>query len=44
MERSLEAANLIVAELDREALAESRAITRPLAAAALARLFGGEGD
>ena len=44
MERSLEAANLIVAELDREALAESRAITRPLAAAALARLFGGEED
>ncbi len=41
MERSLEAANLIVAELDRAALAESRAITRPLAAAALARLFGG---
>jgi len=41
MERSLEAANLIVAELDRQALAESRAITRPLAAATLARLFGG---
>ncbi len=41
MERSLEAANLIVAELDREALAESRAITRPLAAAALVRTAGG---
>jgi chromosomal replication initiation ATPase DnaA len=35
MERSLEAANRIVAELDRTALAEGRAITRPLAAAAL---------
>jgi chromosomal replication initiation ATPase DnaA len=44
MERSLEAANVVVAELDRAALAESRAVTRPLAAATLARLFGdGEG-
>jgi chromosomal replication initiation ATPase DnaA len=39
MERSLEAASLIVAALDREALAEGRAVTRPLAAAALARVF-----
>ncbi len=41
MERSLEAANLIVAEVDRAALAEGRAITRPLAAEVLARVFGG---
>jgi predicted PurR-regulated permease PerM len=41
MERSLEAANLIVAALDRTALAEGRAITRPLAAEALARVFDG---
>jgi len=39
MERSLEAANLIVADLDRQALAEGRAVTRPLAAAALARVI-----
>ena len=38
MERSLEAANRIVAELDVTALAEARAITRPLAAAALGRV------
>ncbi len=44
MERSLEAASLIVADLDRQALAEGRAITRSLAAAALARVFGGGGD
>jgi len=44
MERSLEAANVVVAELDRAALAESRAVTRPLATATLARLSGdGEG-
>jgi len=40
MERSLDAANRIVAALDRTALAEGRAITRPLAAAALARTRG----
>ncbi len=43
MERSLEAANRIVGDLDRAALAEHRAITRPLAAAALARVSVGEG-
>lgn len=42
MERSLEAANRIVDDLDRRALAERRAITRPLAAAALARVAGAE--
>jgi len=40
MERSLEAANRIVDDLDRTALAAHRAITRPLAAAALARVDG----
>ena len=38
MERSLETARLIVNDLDRRALAESRAITRPLAASVLAEL------
>jgi chromosomal replication initiation ATPase DnaA len=41
MERSLEAANRIVAELDRAALAAGRAVTRPLAAAALSRAVPG---
>jgi chromosomal replication initiation ATPase DnaA len=40
MERSLEAANAIVERLDREALAEGRAITRRLAGAALGAGFG----
>jgi chromosomal replication initiation ATPase DnaA len=44
MERSLAAANAIVAELDRAALAEGRAISRPLAAATLARVFDGQPD
>lgn len=44
MERSLEAANAIVAELDREALAEGRAITRRLAVNALSRVFDGQPD
>ncbi len=44
MERSLEAANRIVAELDREALAEGRAITRRLAAATLARVIDKQPD
>ena len=35
LDRSLEAANLIVERLDREALAEGRAVTRALASAAL---------
>jgi chromosomal replication initiation ATPase DnaA len=39
MERSLEAANALVDELDREALAAGGAVTRKLAAAALARVF-----
>jgi chromosomal replication initiation ATPase DnaA len=42
MERSLEAANLVVERLDREALAESRAITIRFAASALRPLFEGE--
>ncbi|WP_321504281.1 DnaA/Hda family protein [Breoghania sp.] len=37
MERSLEAANQIVARLDREALAAQRRITRPMVAAVLSR-------
>jgi chromosomal replication initiation ATPase DnaA len=41
MERSLAAASRLVDDLDRAALAESRAITRPLAAAALARSVSG---
>ncbi len=44
MERSLEAANRIVAELDREALAEGRAITRRLAASTLARVIDRQPD
>ena len=39
MERSLEAANALVDDLDREALAAGGAVTRKLAAAALARVF-----
>ena len=38
MERSLEAANIVADRLDRDALAENRAITKRLAAAALDRL------
>lgn len=46
MERSLQAANAIVDELDRAALAERAPITRRLATAALARVFDrpGEGE
>ena len=44
MERSLNAASAIVAELDRAALAEGKAITRSLAVAALARVFDGQPD
>ena len=44
MERSLEAAGRIVAELDREALAEGRPITRRLVAAALDRVIDGQPD
>ncbi|KAB2876933.1 MAG: hypothetical protein F9K43_00515 [Bauldia sp.] len=43
-ERSLEAANAIVAHLDAEALAEGRAITKRLAGEALAAMPGGQGD
>jgi chromosomal replication initiation ATPase DnaA len=39
MERSLQAANALVDDLDREALAAGGAITRRLAAGALARVF-----
>ena len=42
MERSLQAASAIVADLDREALAAGGAVTRRLAAAALARVFDRE--
>ncbi len=44
MERSLEAANRIVAELDREALAGGRAISRRLAAATLAQVIDQQPD
>lgn len=44
MERSLEAANALVDELDREALAAGGAVTRKLAAAALARVFDRQSD
>jgi chromosomal replication initiation ATPase DnaA len=44
MERSLEAADRIVAELDREALAGGRAISRRLAAATLARVIDHQPD
>ena len=40
MERSLQGANAIVADLDREALAAGVPVTRRLAAGALARVFG----
>ncbi len=40
MERSLEAANLIVREVDRRALAERRPVTRAVAAAVLATIGG----
>lgn len=43
MERSLTAAAVLVADLDREALATSRPITRPFAAAVLARTGIAEG-
>jgi len=39
MERSLEAANLLVEHIDREALAAGRGVTRPLAGSVLERLF-----
>jgi chromosomal replication initiation ATPase DnaA len=39
MERSLEAANLLVEHIDREALAAGRGVTRPLAGSVLDRLF-----
>jgi chromosomal replication initiation ATPase DnaA len=42
IERSLEAANRVVAWLDRESLVGGRAVTRPLAGEAVAALFGGE--
>jgi chromosomal replication initiation ATPase DnaA len=42
MERSLEAANRLVAELDQEALAAGRPITRQLASAVLRRELGDE--
>ncbi len=44
MERSLDAANRVVAELDAEALAEGRAITRRLAATTLARVIDRQPD
>jgi chromosomal replication initiation ATPase DnaA len=44
MERSLEAANLIVDRLDKDALAEGRAITQRFAAEALAAFFDGQTD
>ncbi len=44
MERSLEAASRIVEELDREALAGGRAISRRLAAATLARVIDHQPD
>jgi len=40
IERSLDAARAIVEELDREALARSKPITRPVAAEVLRRLDG----
>ncbi|MBB4302193.1 chromosomal replication initiation ATPase DnaA [Rhodobium orientis] len=43
MERSLATASRLVAELDREALARGRAVTRPIAADVLARLSHGNG-
>lgn len=44
MERSLETANLIVDRLDREALAQGRAITVPFAADVLGPVFGPQGN
>lgn len=44
MERSLQAANAIVERLDREALAEGRAVTRQFAGTALAAMFEPQGD
>jgi len=44
MERSLEAANILVARLDEEALAAGRPVTRRLAAEALAAMPGGQGE
>jgi chromosomal replication initiation ATPase DnaA len=44
MERSLEAANLLVEHIDREALAAGRGVTRPLAGSVLERLFPDAGD
>jgi chromosomal replication initiation ATPase DnaA len=44
MERSLEGANTIVGELDREALARGGPVTRPLAAMALARVIDRQPD
>jgi chromosomal replication initiation ATPase DnaA len=44
MERSLEAANALVAHLDEEALAAGRPITRRLAAEALAAMPGGQAE
>jgi chromosomal replication initiation ATPase DnaA len=44
MERSLEAANLIVERLDKDALAEGRAITQRFAAETLAAFFDGQTD
>jgi chromosomal replication initiation ATPase DnaA len=40
IERSLDAARVIVEALDREALAQNRPITRPIAADVLRRLDG----
>lgn len=44
IERSLDAARAIVEALDREALAQGRAVTRPVAAEVLRRLEGQSGD
>jgi chromosomal replication initiation ATPase DnaA len=44
MERSLEAANLVVETLDREALAAGRGVTKPLAGNVLERLFPDAAD
>ena len=44
MDRDLGLARRLVAEIDRTALAEGRAVTRPLALATLARLTEAEGD
>lgn len=44
MERSLDAANRVVAEIDREALAAGAPVTRRLAAAAMERLGEGSGE